>query len=929
MNISADQLRANSRKYQDLIKNFEKQVGKDTARVASRDAAASGEMAPQRTRPKPPISRPRQSLAPRMIEQERFTRPRVSLAPRMHNVDDVLEEPPPMFEDASDDESIDNRLDESIVTSLPAFEEDYEYEADDLENLVDSYMDPPPPTPSRIPKARPSMAPSSFSALPAGFATATPAVRRKLGGRASIAPGGHFAAKTLSSVGALDSVSRYDEFGHRASKHHLDEQDDRFAMPPPSLPPTRQRLQPRPSLMGPPLPPTRRAPRPSLPRGNISLPPVRRLNTRQSHIPSNIPSYTATPRKSPKVPKLPSPATPKVQYEHHSPGQDTSFNSDVVLVSPTASPSPSDWTDEHTDPAMSMEASPAPPSPSLEIDSDLVNSDTVVCLRTRPLLEREVTAGWYSAITNTQNTFFVHQPTMHWKGPQLQTAEFKVDLAFGADDSNQVVYDRAIKGSKMLEMVIGGGVGCVFAYGQTGSGKTFTMTALQEGIARDIFNEADRLSEEDGEEDRIFKIHVSFFELLGKEAFDLLNDRSPVRILEDVHGSVQIPGLTEYEINTSDEFESLISAASVFRKTFATLKNDVSSRSHAVCHVRIENTKYLSAENGKLLIVDLAGSERAADSMAHDKARMDETKEINKSLMTLKDCIRGRALAALNLDKHVHVPYRTSRLTILLKDAFELATSRVCKTIVIAHCSPSINDAAHSLNTLRYAQPFKIAVPKDRPPPDPKNPANWSHEQMQDWIRENSKWVKPEVLCPFESGLQLTRLPEAEWIRRCCLCPNVSQKGAKQFYVKLWGLVIDARTQKREEKLKKLASPKDDKKIKAKKSANPVPPPTMAAATRAPRQSMANTTSRAKPAPRKSMAPTVAPTAAPVRAVAEIPLDPLEAKEREKDLWRQKLKEMRENKGMKMSIKDAGVTATTGLHSRAGAGRVALSPRGN
>lgn len=38
--------------------------------------------------------------------------------------------------------------------------------------------------------------------------------------------------------------------------------------------------------------------------------------------------------------------------------------------------------------------------------------------------------------------------------------------------------------------------------------------------------------------------------------------------------------------------------------------------------------------------------------------------------MALKDCIRARAMASNNPDSFVHVPYRSSKLTVLMKDAF-------------------------------------------------------------------------------------------------------------------------------------------------------------------------------------------------------------------------------------------------------------------
>ena len=40
--------------------------------------------------------------------------------------------------------------------------------------------------------------------------------------------------------------------------------------------------------------------------------------------------------------------------------------------------------------------------------------------------------------------------------------------------------------------------------------------------------------------------------------------------------------------------------------------------------------------------------------------------------MCLKDCIRNRAKTAADPNTFVHIPYRQSKLSLLLKDAFEL-----------------------------------------------------------------------------------------------------------------------------------------------------------------------------------------------------------------------------------------------------------------
>ncbi len=72
------------------------------------------------------------------------------------------------------------------------------------------------------------------------------------------------------------------------------------------------------------------------------------------------------------------------------------------------------------------------------------------------------------------------------------------------------------------------------------------------------------------------------------------------------------------------------------------------------------------------------------DSKHHSADRFKETKLINQvrragplarreprrwvqSLANLKECIRARTLAALELEAHTHVPFRASKLTLVLK----------------------------------------------------------------------------------------------------------------------------------------------------------------------------------------------------------------------------------------------------------------------
>lgn len=220
-------------------------------------------------------------------------------------------------------------------------------------------------------------------------------------------------------------------------------------------------------------------------------------------------------------------------------------------------------------------------------------------------------------------------------------------------------------------------------------------------------------------------------------------------MLEDSFGDTQLVDIVEEQPSTCDELISLIERSIAFRKTASTSSNDLSSRTHAVCRLRITNPAVLSAPEGVLFLIDLAGSEAAADIAEHTAERMKETKEINVSLSTLKDCIRNRAAvdmashtgastADIRAAKKTHIPFRHSTLTKILKHVFDPNSQRACKTAVIACVCPSLANVAQGKTTLRYAQMLSVPAPAKKPTQyNPKLPSTWSNAQTREWIAKN------------------------------------------------------------------------------------------------------------------------------------------------------------------------------------------------
>ena len=136
---------------------------------------------------------------------------------------------------------------------------------------------------------------------------------------------------------------------------------------------------------------------------------------------------------------------------------------------------------------------------------------------------------------------------------------------------------------------------------------------------------------------------------IGK-LFDLLNERHPIKCLEDSKQQVQLPGLSEHLINNVEELLSYMSYAHNQRSTGSTGANSESSRSHQIMQIvlrkqsnnNVENNKNprgnqrsrrdlfvspsvnnqnsnLGLIEGKLSFIDLAGSERGADTTHNNK----------------------------------------------------------------------------------------------------------------------------------------------------------------------------------------------------------------------------------------------------------------------------------------------------------------------
>ncbi|XP_052900700.1 kinesin-like protein Klp10A [Anopheles moucheti] len=341
-----------------------------------------------------------------------------------------------------------------------------------------------------------------------------------------------------------------------------------------------------------------------------------------------------------------------------------------------------------------------------------------VCVRKRPLNQKEMTRKEVDVVCiPNKNTLIVHEPKAKVDLTKyLDNQKFRFDYTFDETCSNEMVYMYAAK--PLVQAVFEGAMATCFAYGQTGSGKTHTMGGTFNGRTQDSKNGIYALATRD-----IFEllqspkyrsnnlvVSASFYEIYCGNVFDLLSNKNKARVLEDGKKKVQVVGLSEKEVYSVDEVQAIISSGSNLRTSGQTAANSNSSRSHAIFSLTLR-VKGSAKVHGKFSFIDLAGNERGADTVSEDRRTRSESSEINKSLLSLKECIRA-------LGRKKHLPYRGSVLTKVLRDSFIGKNIRTC---MIAMIAPGMTSCEHTLNTLRYAYRVKeLAVidPDERVDPE-------------------------------------------------------------------------------------------------------------------------------------------------------------------------------------------------------------------
>lgn len=324
-----------------------------------------------------------------------------------------------------------------------------------------------------------------------------------------------------------------------------------------------------------------------------------------------------------------------------------------------------------------------------------------VLVRCRPLSEKEKHNGYKSCVEldTTENRVTV-KSTMG--NPDRYTFDAVINNSFTQKD----IFIQYIQ--PLVDCVLDGFNATVFAYGQSGSGKTHTMTGVMnneelEGViprcVSHIFSSVKE--KKTTEPNKSFSMYVSFVELYNGKVRDLLaKQQVTLDVRENKDHTFFVQGASVPQVKIPEDIFRLMEQGTERRKTAATELNADSSRSHSLFTLILECTEM--TDNGalsvtsKLNLVDLAGSERQGKTGATGET-LQEGCSINLSLSAL-----GTVIDTIVKGKG-HIPFRSSQLTMLLKDSL----GGNSKTVMFANINPSEHNLSETVSTLRFADRAK------------------------------------------------------------------------------------------------------------------------------------------------------------------------------------------------------------------------------
>ena len=340
--------------------------------------------------------------------------------------------------------------------------------------------------------------------------------------------------------------------------------------------------------------------------------------------------------------------------------------------------------------------------PNLDFENQEASENIKVCLRIRPMNLQEKGRNDMNCIEPVSSNQLIFTN-------KNMRRSYTYNLVFGPDSTQEdIFYNCSI--NKLIDSALDGYSVTIFAYGQTGSGKTYTIMGRDDSINEKILSNnkysgimpksINYIWSTVSSRQEKYYIKVSFLEIYNEQINDLLNiGNTNLQIRWDQRQGFFVEGLLVIECKKPEDIVEVILQGTKNRKKGSHELNKDSSRSHSILTVYIisefQSQGQTFKKYGKISFVDLAGSERLKET--HSSGGMiKETGNINKSLFVL-----GKVISSLTDKKNnnQHIPYRDSKLTMLLMDSIGGSS----KTLMIACVSPSATYSDETMSTLNYA----------------------------------------------------------------------------------------------------------------------------------------------------------------------------------------------------------------------------------
>ncbi|XP_057714763.1 kinesin-like protein KIF26A isoform X1 [Corythoichthys intestinalis] len=306
-----------------------------------------------------------------------------------------------------------------------------------------------------------------------------------------------------------------------------------------------------------------------------------------------------------------------------------------------------------------------------------------------------------------------HSSSAHRRSATVAVPKiFAFDAVFTQDASQAEVCSGTV--AEVIQSVANGADGCIFCFGQAKLGKTNTMIGKDSstqtiGVVPCAISWLFKLINERKEKTGArFSVRVSAVEIFGKEEElkDLLSEvskgsqqegQSPgIHLREDPICGTQLQNQSELHAPTAEKAAFFLDAAISARSTSQPNADEEERRnSHMLFTLHIYQYRMeksgkggMSGGRSRLHLIDLGSCEKI----------LSKSREGGGGACLSLNALGNVIMALANGAKHV--PYKDSKLTMLLRESLGNIN---CRTTMIAHISDSPANYADSLTTIQLA----------------------------------------------------------------------------------------------------------------------------------------------------------------------------------------------------------------------------------